>query len=229
MESYKKFKDKNINIQFSKENSHKKQLLSIRNLSFGYEKTLFSDIGFDIFYGDRLEIIGRNRVGKSTLVKTLISKIKNTDLQIKIYHGEILIKVFVNLGIYEQKIDMRTKDLSPVDAIRNIYFDLDISFNTKLRNKILSQYLFNPLRDWKIAVKDLSRGQKAILQLIKMFASNPHLIILDEPTNHLDLPYIEELEESLNRFHGGIIYISQDSYFTNNIGGKVIEVAKNQI
>ena len=75
--------------------------------------------------------------------------------------------------------------------------------------------------------KRFVRGQKARLQLIKMFASNPNLIILDEPTNHLDLTSIEELKESLNRFHGGIIYISHDSYFTNNIGGKIIEVAKN--
>ena len=66
----------------------------------------------------------------------------------------------MNLGIYEQEIDMRTKERSLGDAIRDIYFDLDIPFNTELRNKILSQYLFDPLRDWKIAVKDLSGVKK---------------------------------------------------------------------
>jgi len=53
-----------------------------------------------------------------------------------------------------------------------------------------------------------------------MLAGDPQILILDEPTNHLDLPSIEELEDALKQYHGAIIYISHDSYFSSNIGGE---------
>jgi len=70
----------------------------------------------------------------------------------------------------------------------------------------------------------LSGGQKARFQLIKMFVGDPNLLILDEPTNHLDLPSIEELENALEKFAGGILYITHDTYFIKRMGGKVIEI-----
>jgi ATPase subunit of ABC transporter with duplicated ATPase domains len=68
-------------------------------------------------------------------------------------------------------------------------------------------------------VADLSGGQKARLQIIKMLAGDPNLLILDEPTNHLDLPSIEELENALRDYHGALLYISHDSYLAKNLGG----------
>ena len=57
-----------------------------------------------------------------------------------------------------------------------------------------------------------------------MFIGDPNLLILDEPTNHLDLPSIEELEKALERFIGGILYISHDTYFIEKMGGIVVEL-----
>jgi ATP-binding cassette subfamily F protein uup len=59
---------------------------------------------------------------------------------------------------------------------------------------------------------------------MNMLANDPQLLILDEPTNHLDLPSIEELEDALGQYHGAIIYVSHDSYFTKNIGGQEVKV-----
>ena len=55
-----------------------------------------------------------------------------------------------------------------------------------------------------------------------MFVADPNLLVLDEPTNHLDLPSIEELENSLEKFPGGILYISHDTYFIKKMGGEVV-------
>ena len=90
--------------------------------------------------------------------------------------------------------------------------------------RVLSDYLFDPYEDRDHVVRNLSGGQKARLQLIKMFANDPNLLILDEPTNHLDLPSIEELEAALALYKGALIYISHDSYLAKHLGGENISV-----
>jgi ATP-binding cassette subfamily F protein 3 len=90
--------------------------------------------------------------------------------------------------------------------------------------RILSDYLFDPYEDREHLVRNLSGGQRARLQLIKLFANEPNLLILDEPTNHLDLPSIEELEAALQQYSGAIIYISHDSYLAERLGGKEITI-----
>jgi len=78
--------------------------------------------------------------------------------------------------------------------------------------------------DGQQKIANLSGGQKARFQLIKMFANSPNLSILDEPTNHLDLPSIEELENALISYQGGILYTSHDSHFINKMAGEQIEL-----
>jgi ATP-binding cassette subfamily F protein 3 len=85
--------------------------------------------------------------------------------------------------------------------------------------RVLGDYLFDPYTDREQQVRDLSGGQKARLQLIKLFANRPNLVILDEPTNHLDLPSIEELEAALAQYRGALLYVSHDSYLAGHLGG----------
>ena len=92
--------------------------------------------------------------------------------------------------------------------------------------RTMSNYLFNPFDDRETPVAQLSGGQKARLQLIKLFANNPNLIILDEPTNHLDLPSIEELESALAQYKGALLYVSHDSYFAKNLDGDILEIQR---
>ena len=109
------------------------------------------------------------------------------------------------------------------DAVEKVYLDLKQPIGeTKIR-QVLADYLF-VASDLNVPVSELSGGQKARLQLIKMLAGNPNLLILDEPTNHLDLPSIEELEQALNNYKGAILYVSHDSYFQQSIGGTVIKL-----
>jgi len=84
--------------------------------------------------------------------------------------------------------------------------------------------LFQPSIDKDLLVEQLSGGQKARFQMIRLLCHNPNLLILDEPTNHLDLPSIEELERALLKFHGAILYVSHDSCFYQALGGQTVSL-----
>ena len=114
-------------------------------------------------------------------------------------------------------------ELELKEAVENIYKSQNLSITESKIRQLLAQYLFLE-EDLATKVKDLSGGQKARLQLIKMLSTDPQLLILDEPTSHLDLPSIEELEKALLSFNGAIIYVSHDNIFRKKIGGEKIEI-----
>jgi ATPase subunit of ABC transporter with duplicated ATPase domains len=98
--------------------------------------------------------------------------------------------------------------------------------NDQVVMRYLGDYMFNPHEDKDQLLGTMSGGQKARFQLMAMFMGDPNLLILDEPTNHLDLPSIEELESTLNDYHGAIIYVSHDSFFVKNVPGEEVRIAK---
>jgi ATP-binding cassette subfamily F protein 3 len=174
--------------------------------------------------GDRIELKGRNGVGKSTIIKHILAGAGGDKSPSKVFEGEIELDPKIVIGIYEQEIDEKYLKLPLGTAITRVHEDNNIPFNQQKLMQILSDYLFEPQLDAKLEIERLSGGQKARFQLIKMLSTNPNLLILDEPTNHLDLPSIEELEKMLSNYHGAVLYVSHDSYFTRNVGGEIIEV-----
>ena len=128
----------------------------------------------------------------------------------------------MRLSVYDQEVDATLMDLTLSAAIERTYRDLELSITNERIMQLMGDYLFDPHGDGRLLVRQLSGGQKARLQIIKLMANNPNMLILDEPTNHLDLPSIEELEKSLGSYHGAILYVSHDSYFVQNLGGEKI-------
>ena len=218
---YAKYKAKNIRINTKSAKSRSERVLAYAdNLALGYgDEPLFCDVNFQVRSGDKLELHGRNGVGKTTLIKAMLGQPGP-----KIIEGKTGLDTTVRLGIYEQEIGSKYLDMPLGEAIERIYLDrkLDIS-DTKVRS-IMNNYLFTE-GDRNMMVRNLSGGQKARLQIINMLANEPNLIILDEPTSHLDLPSIEELERALTNYHGVMIYISHDNYFRHKLGGEVVEIA----
>jgi ATP-binding cassette, subfamily F, member 3 len=223
-ESYEKFKEKNISIAIHHDKARVTDLVSVRNLSLGYDSPLFSTISFSIKNNDRIFIKGRNGAGKSTLVRTILSLYKKETPAAKLFAGEIKLGVSLKIGEYEQEIHKKYLQMTLEDAIAETYEEAGTPLEDNKLKSLLAQYLFDPIIDGRQKIIDLSGGQKARFQIIKMLASKPNLLILDEPTNHLDLPSIEELENALSEFSGGILYISHDTYFINQIGGETIEM-----
>lgn len=218
---YAKYKAKNIKINARSTASRSERALAYaRNLAVGYdaETPLFYGINFQVRSGDRLELRGRNGVGKSTLIKTLLGQPGPA-----IIEGEAGLDNNVRLGIYEQEIGEKYLDMPLGEAIERIYLNRKLPISDTKVRALMNNYLFTE-GDRNAIVRSLSGGQKARLQIINMLANEPNLIILDEPTSHLDLPSIEELERALSTYHGAMIYISHDNYFRHKLGGEVVEI-----
>lgn len=223
VDSYQKFKEKNIKISVASEKKYGAELLSVRNLALGYKDPLFQNMNFTINEGDRLFIKGLNGAGKSTLVRTVLALHEGTSPKATQLDGEVRFGD-VKIGQYEQEISEKFLPMPLEKAIQVSYSEKNIPIETSQIKKLMAQYLFDPIADANQKIMHLSGGQKARFQLIKMFIDKPNLLILDEPTNHLDLPSIEELENTLSTFTGGIIYISHDTYFIKKMSGKVVEI-----
>jgi ATP-binding cassette subfamily F protein 3 len=223
-DSYDKFKEKNITIKIKDTKERGIEQLVVRNLSLGYDKSVFDNLSFSLKNDDRVFIKGKNGAGKSTLVKTILSLSKETQPQANVMEGTIRLSDHVRIGEYRQEIDSMYLEMSLSEAIRASYNEKKIPITQQTIMSLLSQYLFNPVTDAEQKIKNLSGGQKARFQVIKMLIDNPNLLILDEPTNHLDLPSIEELENALVDFKGAILYITHDTYFIKRMGGTVVEI-----
>ena len=220
--SYQKFKAKNVKIGIKNEETRSvRSLVWAENLALGYgsledalenkngAKILFENVNFNLKVGGILEIFGRNGVGKTSLIKTIFG-VENEKAEI--YDGKIFLDESARVGIYSQEIGSEFFEMNLKDAIEKIYLDQNISITEEKIYRILHQYLFST-EDFETPIRELSGGQKARFQLIKMLSNEPQILILDEPTSHLDLPSIEELERALKNYSGAIIFVSHDDYF----------------
>jgi ATP-binding cassette subfamily F protein 3 len=224
-EDYHKFKAKNIRLHDTKAGHAGHVLLKVNDLSLGYDETpLFDGVSFQLASGERLQIVGRNGAGKTTLVRAITQARQGLRPDTFLGKGSIDCDRTLTISMYEQEIGPQLLDMTLYDAIDAIYANKDLPVTDEQIKRDMGNYLFNPESDKNVLVRNLSGGQKARLQLIRLLIGSPNLLILDEPTNHLDLPSIEELENALNDYGGAIIYISHDSYFAKNIGGTVLSL-----
>jgi ATP-binding cassette subfamily F protein 3 len=218
--SYQKHKARTIRIRRLTAEERQRDLLHLDKVQVGYSGPLFESIDMRIMTGDRLQIIGRNGVGKTTLVKAITERAASDNRPPTLLHGRISCDTKLRINTYEQEIDQHYLPMTLGQAIEHIYGLFDLRITTEQIMRVLSDYLFEPHGDIETPVANLSGGQKARLQLIKLFANEPNLVILDEPTNHLDLPSIEELEAALAQYKGALLYISHDSYLSRHLGGR---------
>ncbi|HSX30967.1 MAG TPA: ABC-F family ATP-binding cassette domain-containing protein [Candidatus Saccharimonadales bacterium] len=221
-DNYDKFKARNIKLHKTSSHEHAKELLRVEDLQLSYTDTpLFQPVNFQLHHGDRLRLVGRNGAGKTTLVRAIEDAAH--DKRAETWRaGGIYCDRGLRLSTYEQEAGAELLHLSLAEAIAHIYDQLGLPSSQEVVMRTMGNYLFNPYEDAKTLVADLSGGQKARLQIIRMLAPDPNLLILDEPTNHLDLPSIEELEDALKNYHGALLYISHDSYLARNLGGTEI-------
>lgn len=225
--SYQKHKAQNIKVRANQATEKTDRLLvEVSKISLGYQEPLFSEISFQVREGNKIRLHGRNGAGKSTLVNAILAKVNGQPPASKIFKGTIAVEKDLKIGVYEQEIAPKYLNMTLGHAIEQAYMAKNIPVGETKIKQLLGDYLFNPVTDFQVEINRLSGGQKARFQLINMLAGQPDILILDEPTNHLDLPSIEELEDALAQYKGAIIYISHDSFFSENIGGEQIKIHK---
>ena len=200
-----------IRLSFNSAGRSGDDVLSVRNLSKSYpEKTLFSELSFEIKYLDHAFIYGENGCGKSTLIKIIAGKLPQDK-------GVIDCGYNVIPGYYDQENQQLNESNTVMDELWSVN---ETVTPTEIRNT-LALFLFRGDDCYK-QVSTLSGGEKARLSLAKLIMSKNNLLILDEPTNHLDINSREALENALLEYEGTIIAVSHDRYFIKKLATRML-------
>lgn len=202
-----------VRINFTSDRPSGKEVLIAKNLTIGYpDKTMVSDIDFQVNKNDRVAIIGPNGIGKSTLLKTIMKKLEPKD-------GSIKYGASLDIGYYDQEL----QSLDPSKTVLDTIWDRHKTMPEKDVRSILASFLFTA-EDIDKTVGQLSGGQKARLTLTVLSLEKDNFLLMDEPTNHLDIEAKEVLEQSLDNYDGTLLFVSHDRYFINELANKIISV-----
>jgi len=203
---------KSIQMKFSAASASGNDVLTMKDLSFGYGHTpLFSNLSCLVKRGDRLFVVGPNGCGKSTLIKLLLGKLEPQ-------HGYLEAGYHVEVGYYDQENQNLSPENTVLDEVWNAYPTLT---ETTVRNA-LARFRFVG-EDVYLSVSELSGGERARLTLCKLILSEMNLLVLDEPTNHLDIDSREALEGALEEFDGTIIVVSHDRYLIDKLATRFLD------
>ena len=202
-----------VRINFTSDRPSGKEVLIAKDLTIGYpDKTMVSDIDFQVNKNDRVAIIGPNGIGKSTLLKTIMKKLEPKD-------GSIKYGASLDIGYYDQEL----QSLDPSKTVLDTIWDRHKTMPEKDVRSILASFLFTA-EDIDKTVGQLSGGQKARLTLTVLSLEKDNFLLMDEPTNHLDIEAKEVLEQALDNYDGTLLFVSHDRYFINELANKIISV-----
>lgn len=233
-------------------------LLTVQNLTLSFgERTLFSDVSFDVKEGEKVGFVGANGVGKTTLFKVITGELQPdeggvfTGKNVRVGYMEQhtcsaentvwdeLVSGFSDLIAMEQELhDISlalqngsgdTARLIERQAFLNDRFVQDGGLTYKSRTRSTLIGLGFTEAEFQKSTKKLSGGQRSKLILAKLLLSDASLLLLDEPTNHLDIDSVEWLESFLLDYKGGVILISHDRYFLDKVTTKTIELENRKL
>jgi ABC transport system ATP-binding/permease protein len=168
--------------------------------------------GFDYTFtkGERIGVIGKNGVGKSTFLN-IIQQIEPAD------SGKINIGDTVVFGNFSQQGLVIKEDLRVIEYVKTFADNFPLAGGGTLSAaQFLELFLFTPDKQFTY-LSALSGGEKKRLQLLTVLFRNPNFLILDEPTNDLDLPTLAVLEQFLSDYPGCVLIVSHDRYFMDRL------------
>jgi ATP-binding cassette subfamily F protein uup len=197
-----------INVQSSRLG---KKILVLENISKKFDETVIFDRFTYAFYrGEKLGIIGRNGVGKTTFLN-IITGLLASDSG-KIEPGETVV-----YGYYQQQgLDFKSGQ-RVIDILREIAEVVTLGDGRQVTvSQFLNYFLFPPEMQY-IQVEKLSGGEKRRLYLMTVLMRNPNFLILDEPTNDFDIVTLNVLEDYLLKFGGCLILVSHDRFFMDKL------------
>ena len=201
-----------INLNVEDRTSNRVMVISNLDLKIG-NKELLRNSHMEVYYKERVCLMGKNGAGKTTLIKNILN---NT-------HDNIKLGTNIKIGYIPQEIRFDNEDLTIYEHMRKIF----VGSESELRSKLNQFYFTADNIDKK--VKNLSGGEKVRLKLLELILKNANFLILDEPTNHIDIDTREILEESLLTYDGTILFISHDRYFINKIATKIVMIENKEM
>lgn len=188
-------------------------VLSVQGLAKSYgDRTLFSNVSFEIKRGEHIALIGQNGTGKTNILK-IINGLIEAD------KGSVTLGTNVTIGYFDQQSRVLDESKTVFDEISDTYPKLT---QTEIRN-VLAAFLFTGDEVFQ-PIRSLSGGERGRVVLAKLMLSGANFLILDEPTNHLDMISKEVLEEALNAYTGTVLYVSHDRYFINRTASRILHL-----
>ncbi|WP_334331633.1 ABC-F family ATP-binding cassette domain-containing protein [Companilactobacillus sp. HBUAS59544] len=230
-------------------------LLQAQNITKNFgTKRLFENVSFEVQDNSRIGLVGRNGVGKSTLLKIISDQENYTS-------GNIALKKDTNIGYLAQDSGLNSEN-KIFDEMEKVFDYLKVqekkmrALEEKLANPniqdyddILKQYdqLQNTFRSengygyqseirsvlkgfgfdedvWQDKISTLSGGERSRLAMAKMLLEHHDILLLDEPTNHLDINTVEWLEGYLKNYRGALVIVSHDQYFLDKVVTEIVEI-----
>jgi ABC transport system ATP-binding/permease protein len=186
-------------------------LLTVSQASIQYgEKILFEDLSFTVCEGDKICLVGKNGVGKTTLMN-IIQGTRELD------EGDRWQLQGTTVGYLQQEVHFKPNQTVYDFVFEGLLGDADDGSRDYKIAMVIEPLQINVLD--KMA--SLSGGQLRRAALARALVEEPEILLLDEPTNHLDLDIIEWLETYLKYYHGAVVCISHDKAFLANVSDKV--------
>jgi ATP-binding cassette subfamily F protein uup len=177
--------------------------------SYG-EKPIMKGFDYTFKKGERIGVVGKNGVGKSTFLN-MLQGLEPAD------SGKINIGETVVFGNYSQQGLVMKEDMRVIEFVKNIAESFPLAGGGSLSAaQFLQLFLFPPDQQYTYVSK-LSGGEKRRLHLLSILFKNPNFLILDEPTNDLDLPTLGVLENFLSDYPGCLLIVSHDRYFMDRL------------
>jgi ATP-binding cassette subfamily F protein uup len=159
---------------------------------------------------DRVGLIGKNGMGKTTLLNMLIGELRPDS-------GKISAGGTVQFGYYTQSELTIAENQRVIDVVQEVAEVMKLADGqTITASQLLHHFLFDRQKQYDFVAK-LSGGEKRRLQLLLVLVQNPNFLILDEPTNDLDITTLNVLEEFLLNFPGCVMIVTHDRYFMDRL------------
>ncbi len=237
----------------------KLSLISAHNLSLSFsERTIFSNISFDVYKKNKIGFIGVNGAGKSTLFKVITGKLQPDEGGVFIGRDTVigymeqhacsssektmldeLLTVFDDVIAAEKELDEISKRLmheenGSTELIARQQYLLELferrgGLTYQSRARSALLGLGFFESDFSLPCSVLSGGQRSKVSLAKLLLSGAELLLLDEPTNHLDIESVTWLENWLSEFSGSAIIISHDRYFLDKVTNRTFELENGKL
>ena len=192
-----------------------KKIIEIHNISKSFgDKKVINNLEYAISRTDRIGIIGKNGMGKSTLINILNGKLKPDS-------GHIEIGETVKIGCFSQDDSHMNLDMRAIDYVKEVSDYIETSDGQKITaSQMCERFLFDGTMQYT-HIRKLSGGERRRLHLLRTLMSAPNVLLLDEPTNDLDIETLNRLEDYLDEFPGVVICVSHDRYFLDRICNKI--------
>lgn len=205
-----------INKFHNQSNKLSPVIIRANQLSKAYgTNVVFADLSFTIGRGEKVALLGENGVGKTTLLKILCGVDRD-------FQGQLSLNPALRIDYFSQEFE----ELQAHDTI----LDSVVTANkpTEDIRTLLACLLFRKNDVFK-KIKCLSMGEKCRVAFAKLILSGANLLVLDEPTNYLDISAKEKIEEVLEKYVGGILFVSHDIYFVQRIAAKIMRLENGSL